>query len=647
MIPINKIITKIAVCCLMTLLVQTNLRAQTTQPKWWFGISGGANVNFYEGTTQRLNSSLIVPAAFHKGDGVKPFGLFLIEYRPGNVWGGLLNLGYDGRGGKFYDVIAPCDCPATLKTNTSYLTIEPSLRFSPGGGNFYMFAGPRVGINLEKDFSYTQLKQPNTDAEFSEMRKTVISGQAGIGYDIQVSPASSTTKFVISPFVSYHPYFGQDVRSIESWSVSTVRAGIALKLGKGKKLVREETTTVAPVAPTADVSFAVRAPKSILMKRVVSETLPLLNYVFFDEGTADIPSRYVVLSKEQAGNFKEVQLQEDQSANLTGRSARQLNIYYNVLNIIGDRMRSNPQAKITLSGASLKGAEEGKLFASNMKTYLVDVFQIDPSRIAVNGRIKPLVPSEQPGGNKELALLRAGDRRVDIQSTSPELMMEVGGGMMKPVQMNTTQSDPMDSHVVFNVDKAENVLSAYSIDLTDESGKVQHFGPFTKNQESIPGKTILGDKTSGDYKVVLSGTTKNGAAIRKEGAVHLAIQEEQVENGLRHSILFNFNKSTTVATYRQFLENVVSPLIADGSTVIIHGHTDIIGTEEYNTKLSDRRARQAQQILEASLTKAGKSNVKFETSGLGEAEDKSPFDNNTPEERFYNRTVIIDIVSYK
>src|SRR5690606_27152303 len=150
----------------------------------------------------------------------------------------------------------------------------------------------------------------------------------------------------------------------------------------------------------------------------------------------------------------------------------------------------------TLSGASKKGADEGKMFASNIKTYLVDVFQIDQSRIAVNGRTKPLIPSEQPGANKELALLREGDRRVDIQSSSPELTMEVGG-WMKPVQINTTQSDPMDSHVVFNVDKAATVLSSYSLDLTDESGAVQHYGPFTKNQESIAGKTILGDKTSG------------------------------------------------------------------------------------------------------------------------------------------------------
>ena len=79
MLPINKIIKKIAAGCVMTLLVHTSVFAQTTtQPKWWFGISGGANASFYEGTTQRLTNSLIVPSAFHKGDGIKPFGSFLM-----------------------------------------------------------------------------------------------------------------------------------------------------------------------------------------------------------------------------------------------------------------------------------------------------------------------------------------------------------------------------------------------------------------------------------------------------------------------------------------------------------------------------------------------------------------------------------------
>ena len=635
----KKIIKTLISCAVVMLLMQNGLYAQATLPKWWFGISGGANANFYDGTTQRLNNSLIVPAAFHKGNGVRPFGSLLVEYRPTVIWGAALNVGYDGRGGKFKDVVAPCNCPATLETNTSYLTIEPTLRVNPWGGNFYMFAGPRLGVNLQKDFAYTQLKQDNSDGQFSEMRKNVISGQVGAGYDIQLSAAEKATKFVLSPFVSYQPYFGQDVRHIESWSNTTIRAGVALKFGKGRKALAEVVTV--PVA-IADVAFSVRAPKPVLLQRQVSETLPLLSYVFFDENSTDIPARYVKLSAAEAGSFREIQLQQESAVNTDGRANRQLNVYYNVLNILGDRMRTNPEINITLSGASLKGPSEGKLFAENIKNYLVSAFAIDQTRIAVNGRTKPVNPSEQPGGKKELTLLREGDRRVDIQSNSTALMTEVGGANMKPIQINSTQGDPSDSHVIFNVENA-NVLKSYTIDVTDQNGMSKQYGPFTKAKESIPGKTILGDQISGDYKVKMTATRKDGTIVSKESTLRLDNQVVQIEKGLRYSILFNFNKATTVATYEQLIANVVAPLIESGSTVVVHGHTDIIGSDVYNMKLSQQRASEAQQLIEKALLRAGKTNVKFETIGVGEAADRSPFGNEKPEERFYNRTVIIDI----
>lgn len=643
MLSIYKNLNKVLICAVAMVFVATNAGAQIEKPKWSFGVSGAANGNFFDGTTQRLTSSLIVPTAFHKGKGIRPFGSVLAEYQPSSKWGISLNFGYDGRGGKFDGVVAPCNCPADLKTNVSYLTAEPSLKFSPGGGNFYLFAGPRIAMNLQKDFNYTQLNQPNTDAEFSEVRKTVISGQVGIGYDIQVSAPESNTRFVISPFVSYHPYFGQDVREIESWSITTVRAGVALKFGKARKAVR--ASEPVPVAPLQEVGFSVRAPKEFLVKHAVSETLPLLNYVFFDEGSTALPGRYTLLSKNQAADFKEAQLQNEVVADGTGRSSRQLSVYYNILNIVGARMKANPEIGITLSGASKAGPEEGRAFAAAVKDYLTSIFGISESRIAVNGRTKPVNPSEQPGGTKELELLRAGDRRVDIQSTSDKLMMEVGGGMMKPVQVNTTQTDPMDSHVVFNVNRATELLKSYTIDLTDQQGQVQHFGPFTKDQESVAAKSILGSNDKGVYKVVMLGETKAGTRTQKESSVELKSQQEIVQTGLRYSVLFNFNKANTVAAYEQFLTDVVAPLISNGSTVTIHGYTDIIGSEDYNNKLSQKRAQQAQDVLQQASSKAGKSDVKFETLGSGEDTSRAPFNNNLPEERFYNRTVIIDIVS--
>jgi len=635
-----KKIQKLALGLTMVLFACSTAQAQTTQPIWWFGVSGAANVSSYTGTTQTLNNSLIAPAAFHKGSGVRPFGSVLMEYRPSTVFGGMLNIGYDGRGGKFDNVVAPCNCEATLKTNTSYLTVEPSLRVNLIS-NLFVFAGPRIAFNLQKDFSYRQQLQPNTDGEISEMRKTILSGQAGVGYDFPVSSANSTTKISISPFVSYHPYFGQDPRTIESWSVSTVRAGVALKFGKASKIVTE---TPVVVAPLGDVEFTIVEPKSIQVKRVVSETLPLRNSVFFDKESNAIPVRYLSLSTYAATDFKEEQLQQAETLSGDGRSERQLNVYHNILNILGDRLRSNSSSSVSLAGASGNGKAEGKVLAENVKQYLVSTFGIEASRIKTEGRIKPVNPSEQPGATKELDLLREGDRRVDIVSTSPELLMQVGGDMMmKPVQLTNTQQDPMDGLVTFNVKGAEKQLKTWSLDLTDEQGAVQHFGPFTKDQGTVAGKTILNNQREGTYKVVMTGESLTGLPITKQASVHLVQQAEAIEKGLRYSILFDFDKANATNTYAKFLTDVVAPLITDGATVIVHGHTDIIGDETYNQKLSEGRAQETQKILEKALANANKANVKFQTLGYGEAADQAPFHNTLPEERFYNRTVIIDI----
>lgn len=77
--------------------------------------------------------------------------------------------------------------------------------------------------------------------------------------------------------------------------------------------------------------------------------------------------------------------------------------------------------------------------------------------------------------------------------------------------------------------------------------------------------------------------------------------------------------------------------------MLIHGHTDTIGNVNYNLNLSKSRANDVKNTLEKALQQLGRTDVKFEITGFGEDPNYAPFQNEFPEERFYNRTVIIDI----
>ena len=648
---IQKIATIVAIL-LLTNLTSFTQSVERVTPKWWIGLSGAANINYYRGTTQQLNQTLTVPTAFHQGKTIRPYGSILLEYRPNKVVGLMLNTAFDNRGSKFDDVIAPCDCPASLYTNLSYVAIEPSIRIAPFKSSFYVFAGPTLGININKAFKYTQDKQPDVHADFNNINKNVIAAQAGLGFDIPVSAKRTETQMTISPFASFQTDYFDAPRAVETWSIYTIRAGIALKFGTAKRAVIKEKIKIVPAdAPEKEIQFYVRAPKVFPTKRQVKEIFPLRNSVFFEMGSTQISSRYVQLNPTAANLFREEQLQTGQSNNLYfGRSARQLEVYYNILNILGDRMRRNTEASIILIGSSDNNPKEGALLASNVKTYLVDKYEINPSRIATEGRDKPVIPSEQPFSTNQLDLLHEGDRRVDIESNSASLMMEVGvanSGFLKPVQIASIQQDPLDSYVIFTTKGATELLESWNLKLTDERGNIQLYGPYTLDEAAVSGKRILGNDLQGNYEVVMTGLTKSGKPVKKTSIVSLTKPTDTKQEGLRYSILFDFDKSKSIASYDNFLTTFVAPLVSDNDLVIIHGHTDIIGDEKYNHNLSHERADGVHEILRKAFTTLAKKGIKFEIYGFGEDINAAPFDNGTPEERFYNRTVIIDIIPFK
>ncbi len=672
-------ISKLMVFSLLFLMLAPVLHAQEqneqeeaqqvyTMPKWLFGIAGAANFNFYEGTTRHLSADsymdgpFMAPAAFHEGSGIKPYGAALIEYRLNDMWGINLNFGYDGRGGLWDEIMAPCDCPSELETNLSYLVFEPSLKFAPFRKNFHIFAGPRLSYIFNHDFTYTREQQFLPDiwsheAEMHEMNDLLISMQVGAGYDIMLSKPGRQTKWLLTPFVSFHPYFGQEPRGIETWSITTIRAGLALKVGRGVPvpLPPPEPPPIVEEIPEPEeepeiteppVAFTVMAPLSAATV-TSNEVYPLRNYIFFDEGSSSIPNRYVKLNQADAERFSEADLPNRNDIRRNNLRNNQMTIYYNLLNILGDRMRINQNTSITLSGSSAaQGQAAGLQQAEAVKEYLVSVFNIDPQRITTRGSDWPQTRTFRHDQQSNPDLRLESDRRVEILTNSSDLLMIDEGhlsGKLKPVKISWPDVDYTKDHIVFNLSNAERYMKEWFVTLTDPEGKEMEFGPYTSSKERVSGAEVLAQGSAGTYQVVMRGVSLEDFEFTQESTIDLQPELFEEENVVHFSILFDMDMFDIPRVYEQFLVDNVAPYVPPNAIVVIQGHTDIIGTPEYNQALSMQRAKRAKELIESALISYGITDVDFEVEGFGKTEEETPYPNQYPEQRFYNRTVIIDI----
>jgi outer membrane protein OmpA-like peptidoglycan-associated protein len=101
---------------------------------------------------------------------------------------------------------------------------------------------------------------------------------------------------------------------------------------------------------------------------------------------------------------------------------------------------------------------------------------------------------------------------------------------------------------------------------------------------------------------------------------------------------FDFDKSNIRADARPVLDEAISSLQREGGiAVIAEGHTDSVGTDAYNKRLSERRAKAVRDYL----VKGGISAKRIETVGYGES--KPIASNDTADGRAQNRRVELHI----
>ena len=104
-------------------------------------------------------------------------------------------------------------------------------------------------------------------------------------------------------------------------------------------------------------------------------------------------------------------------------------------------------------------------------------------------------------------------------------------------------------------------------------------------------------------------------------------------------ITFAFNSSDVNSQFYSVLDKVAATLNEyNQTTVNVAGHTDSVGSDSYNQKLSEQRASSVARYLQS----RGVANQRLQTAGYGESR---PVDSNETESgRANNRRVEITLV---
>ena len=379
----------------------------------------------------------------------------------------------------------------------------------------------------------------------------------------------------------------------------------------------------------------------LIEETLVKELYPVLTSVFFDAGRAEMPERYTIFTDpSQTEDFDETRI-----------PGRTIERYHQILNIIGYRLRTHPETKISIAGydarqpASNETGTVAEARAMNVYTYLINIWRIDPRRItmAPSGGY-PRVRSDI--GNPTTG---AENQRVEILSDDWEIIRPV-------VATDFRRSpDPNDMRFRMRNGIADSLIVRREIAIT-RSGKPWHTLTKIATSDSLSpkfnwGKGGFADSIPNDeapYVAELVLYLKDGRQCRSrpiEIPVMIITDERKRRDALIDEtrdiytlFLFGFERSDLGALEARILREYIALDIRTGARIYITGYSS---SEPHGKKLSAARATAVAAALRK-LVKPGIYSI-LESEGVGD--EHRLYNDDLPEGRFYNRTVQVRIVT--
>ncbi len=152
---------------------------------------------------------------------------------------------------------------------------------------------------------------------------------------------------------------------------------------------------------------------------------------------------------------------------------------------------------------------------------------------------------------------------------------------------------------------------------------------------------LAAEKSQAEQDAERARQEREAARQRLQEALGKVVETRQTARGVivnLPDILFDFDKATLKPQAREVLSRVCGILtVVDGYDLSVEGYTDAVGSDEYNQKLSERRAGSVQNYLGS----CDLSGVDITAKGLGESRPVAS--NDTPAGRQKNRRVEIVI----
>ncbi|MFC2132071.1 OmpA family protein, partial [Bacteroidota bacterium] len=520
-----------------------------------------------------------------------------------------------------------------LSADISFFEINPEFRYTLFddfiNGPFRIFAGFRLAFPVNRSFSQKEVIVSPDDQVFdstNSRERLIAEGDitsiqslhygfsAGIENLLKIGKHTHFTQQLI------FDYNLNDVCKDINWTVYALRLELGIRFG-----IMEENELIIPEIPEIDTVKTLKVDTLVLEPFLSIQftdekpdlyissgdellaTLPLVNAVFFNTNSSDIPDNYLQKDTMMPSFFY-------------GDAVKKRKY---VLLKIADIVKKNPNAKIIIIGSTsgLENEAEGLELARKRADNVKNVFKglgISENLISTSYNILPQSPSNP---DFEEGVLE--NQRADILIQNAPLQEYVG--FQKFAEANGLIKIQIDFENLPEINEV--ILEPFFYDTMIVCSKP---GIYT-----IPVKKRI-DINKNSFRLSAEVSYRN--IIKNADTAFTVkdfntIQKELLLENFRAVLRFDYNSAVLSTENKELLNQLISK-IPKNAEIIIKGSADALGTEQQNIELANQRAKVAEDYIN-----------KITNSGLKiEIENKFvKFPEQTPEGRFFNRAISIEI----